>query len=54
MYLVAVVWLVRRQIYQVMEEELEEGGRIVMTDQRGKTEIRRVDRVICDKKEVLM
>ena len=54
MYLVAVVWLVRRQIYQVMEEELEEGGRIVMTDQRGKTEVRMVEKVLSDKNEILM
>ena len=51
MYLIAVVWLVRRQIYQVEEEDMD---RIVMTDKRGKTDIRKVDEVLSDKKEVLM
>ena len=50
-YLVAVVWLVRRQIYQVVEEDMD---RIVMTDQRGKTEVRMVEKVLSDKNEVLM
>ena len=50
-YLVAVVWLVRRQIYQVVEEDMD---RIVMTDQRGKTEVRMVEKVLSDKNEILM
>ena len=50
-YLIAVVLLVRRQIYQVEEEGME---RIIMTDKRGKTGIRKVREVLSDKKEVLM
>eukprot|EP00090_Calanus_glacialis_P020338 TRINITY_DN31300_c0_g1_i3.p1 TRINITY_DN31300_c0_g1~~TRINITY_DN31300_c0_g1_i3.p1 ORF type:complete len:121 (-),score=40.62 TRINITY_DN31300_c0_g1_i3:20-382(-) len=50
-YLVAVVLLVRRQIYQVEEEGME---RIIMTDKRGKTGIRKVEEVLRDKKEVLI
>ena len=51
MYLIVVVLLVRRQIYQVEEEGME---RVIMTDKRGKTGIRRVDKVLGDRKEVLM
>ena len=50
-YMIGVVWLVRRQIYQVEEEGVE---RIVITDKRGKTGIRKVVGVLSDKKEVLM
>ena len=51
MYLIAVLLLVRRQIYQVEEEGME---RIVMTDKRGKTGIRKVEEVLRDEKEVLI
>ena len=51
MYLIAVVLLVRRQIYQVEEEGME---RIIMTDKRGKTGIRMVEEVLSDEKEVLV
>ena len=50
-YMIGVVWLVRRQIYQVEEEGVE---RTIMTDKRGKTGIRKVGEVLSDKKEVLM
>ena len=46
-YLIAVVLLVRRQIYQVEEEGLE---RIVMTDKRGKTGIKKVEEVLRDER----
>ena len=51
-YLVAVVWLVRRQIYK-LDDEVDE-DRILMTDQEGKTDIRKIEHVLSDKKEVLM
>ena len=51
MYLIAVVLLVRRQIYQVEEEEME---MIIMIDKRGKTGIRNIEEVLSDEKEVLM
>ena len=41
----------RRQIYQGEEEGME---RIIMTDKRGETGIRKVIEVLSDKKEVLM
>ena len=50
-YMIGVVWLVRRQIYQVEEEGVE---RIVIPDKRGTTRIREVGKVLNDKKEVLM
>ena len=55
-YLVAVVLLVRRQIYQGEEEvdEEEEEERVLMTDKRGKTDIRLTEEVVSDNKEVLM
>ena len=43
---------VRRQIYQGEEEEEEE--RVLMTDKRGKTDIRLTEEVVSDNKEVLM
>ena len=49
--MIGVVWLVRRQIYQVEEEGVE---RTIMTDKRGKTGIRKVEEVLRDKKEVLI
>jgi hypothetical protein len=52
-YLVAVVLLVRRQIYQV-EEAKEEEDMIIITDKKGKTDIRLIDDVLSDSKEVLM
>ena len=50
-YLIVVVLLVRRQIYQVEEEGME---RIIITDKRRETGIRKVREVLSDKKEVLM
>ena len=50
-YLIAVVWMVRRQIYQVEEEGMEN---VIITDQRGKTGMRKVNKMIMDTKEVLM
>ena len=44
------MYLVRRQIYQVTEEEEED--RIVMIDKKGKTDIKILDKVINDEKEV--
>ena len=41
-YLLVMVGLVRRQINQMQEEE-EEGVKVVMADIRGKTDIRIVD-----------
>ena len=43
--------MLRRQIYQEEEEGME---RIIMTDKRGKTGIRKVREVLSDEKEVLM
>ena len=53
MYLVAVVLLVGRQIYRV-EEAKEEEDIIIVTDKKGKTDIRFMDDVLSDSKEVLM
>ena len=50
-YLVVMVWLVRRQINQMQEkEEEEEGVRVVMADIRGKTHIR----IVGELKKVFM
>ena len=49
-YLVVMVWLVRRQINQMQEEEEEEGVRVVMADIRGKTDIR----IVGELKKVFM
>ena len=51
MYLIAVVWLVRKQIHQVEEEEMD---RVIMTDKKGKTGVRKVEDVLSDKKEILL
>ena len=51
MYLVAVVLLVRRQIHQVGEEEVE---RIIITDKKGKTEIKKVEKVLRDENNILV
>ena len=51
MYLIGVVWLVRRQINQVEEEGMD---MVIMTDKRGKTDIRKVEEVLSDEKEILM
>ena len=53
MYLVAVVLLVRRQIYQV-EEAKEEEDMIMITNKKGETDIRLMEYVLSDSKEVLM
>ena len=49
-YLVAMVYLVRRQVNQMQEEEEEEVVRVVMADIRGKTDIRTLNEL----KEVFM
>ena len=67
MYVVAVVLLVRRQICQVEEqgqeeqgewegeeEEEEEEERIIVIDNKGNTEIRMMEDMLCDSQEVLM
>ena len=41
----------RRQIYQVEEEEED---KILMTDKKGKTDIRLIEEVLNDDREVLM
>ena len=51
MYLIAVVWMVRRQIHQVEEEGMD---LIIMTDKMGKTDIRKMEEVLSDKKEILL
>ena len=53
MYLVGTVWMVRRQMAKVVEEE-EEVCRVAMTDIMGKTEIRMLDKVLCEKTEFLL
>merc|ERR1712107_108011 len=54
LYLLAVVFLVRRQINQVPEDHDWDGERVVMTDREGKTNIRGVASLVEDKNEVLM
>ena len=44
------MYLVRRQIYQVTEDVEED--RIVMIDKKGKTDMKILDKVLNDKKEV--
>ena len=51
MYLIAVVLLVRRQIYQVEENGMD---RIIMTDKMGRTDIRKVKEVLSDKENILL
>ena len=51
MYLMAVVLLVRRQIHQVGEEEVE---RIIITDKRGKTDIKKVKEVLSNENDILV
>jgi hypothetical protein len=53
LYLVVVVFLVRRQINQVNEEEMEE-DRIVMVDKKGRTDIKIIDKVLNNENEVFM
>ena len=53
MYLGVVVVMVRRQLRQVTTFE-EEEDRVVMTDQKGNTDIHKVDTVLSNSKEVLM
>ena len=52
MYLLGGVYLVRRQMIQ-LEEEAEE-DMIVVIDKQGKTDIKTLDKVLNDAKEVLM
>ena len=49
MYLIGVVYLVRRQMIQL---EKEEEDMIVMIDKQGKTDIKTLDKVLNDAKEV--
>ena len=51
LYLVGVVYLVRRQINQLSQGE-EEEDRVVMIDRMGNTNIKVVDKVLSDKNEV--
>ena len=53
-YLAVVVVMVRRQLRQVTDDEDEEEDRVVMTNQKGKTDIHKVDKVINNTEEVLM
>ena len=57
MYLLGVVYLVRRQMIQLDEEdeeEVKEEDMIVVIDKQGKTDIKTLDKVLNDAKEVLM
>ena len=69
MYVVAVVLLVRRQLCQLEdqgqeeqgewegeeeEEEEDEERRIIVTNNKGNTEIRMMEDMLCDSQEVLM
>ena len=57
MYLVGVVYLVRRQMSQLEEEEDEEEKEedmIVVIDKQGKTAIKTLDKVLNDAKEVFI
>ena len=57
MYLLGVVYLVRRQMIQLNEEDEEEvkgEDMIVVIDKQGKTDIKTLDKVLNDAKEVLM
>ena len=48
MYLVGVVYLVWRQINHMVEEE----DMIVMIDNKGKTDLKRLNKVLNDEKKV--
>ena len=54
MYLLGVMYLVRRQIIQFKEEDKEEEKEdmIVVIDKQGKTDIKTVEKVLNDAKEV--
>ena len=57
LYLVGVIFMVRRQVRQVWreeEDEVEEVSKVVMTDHTGKTNIKSVEKVLNDKLEVLL
>ena len=54
MYLLGVVYLVRRQMIQLDEEEVKEEDMIVVIDKQGKTDIKTLDKVLNDAKEVFM
>ena len=57
MYLLGVVYLVRRQMIQLDEgdeEEEKEEDMIVVIDKQGKTDIKTLDKVLNDAKEVFM
>ena len=46
--------MVRRQLRQVTSYDETEEDRVVMTDQKGNTDIHKVDTVLSNSKEVLM
>ena len=57
MYLLGVVYLVRRQMIQLdegYEEEEKEEDMVVVIDKQGKTDIKTLDKVLNDAKEVFM
>ena len=51
MYVMTVVFLVRRQLRMVVREEL---GTVVMTDESGKTIIKDVETVLDDQEKILL
>ena len=55
LYLIGVIYMVRRQVRQVWREEEEEMvGKVVITDQAGATNIKAVDKIVNDEEEVLL
>ena len=54
MYFVFTVWLVRRQIHRVKEENEEEEEKVLLTTKEGVTEVREVSSVTEDTKKVLV
>ena len=54
LYLVGVIYMVRRQVRQVWAEEEEAVGKVVITNRAGSTNIRSVDKIVNDEEEVLL
>ena len=57
LYLVGVVFLVRRQIHQVADnedDEDDEDDRVVVTDNKGKTKVKLLDKVINDEEDIFI
>ena len=54
MYLLSVVYLVRRKLLMVNEEEGEGIVKVVMIDGRGKTKLRDVENVLNDENKILL